>query len=60
MQTYTICAVMDGELYTVAQGVPDEELEGELQHLTRRQEFKNVSCFYIQEEYNDTHIDLYR
>lgn len=60
MQTYTIYAVMDGELYTVANAVLDEELEGELQHLTRKHEFKNVTCFYIQEEYNDTHTDLYR
>lgn len=48
--TYTITAVIDGETYEVARDVPDEELEGELQHLTRRHELKNVTRFEIQED----------
>jgi hypothetical protein len=47
--TYVITAEIDGEIYEVAKHVPDEELEGELQHLTRRHEFKNVTRFYIKE-----------
>lgn len=48
--TYIITAVIEGESYEVARDVPDEELEGELQHLTRRHELKNVTRFEIREE----------
>lgn len=48
--TYTITAVIDGEVYEVADKVPDEELEGQLQHLIRRHEYKNVTRFEIQED----------
>lgn len=48
--TYTITAVIDGETYEVARDVTDEELEGELQHLARRHEYKNVARFDIWEE----------
>jgi hypothetical protein len=47
---YTITATIDDEVYVVATNVPDDELEGELQHLTRRHEFKNVARFEITEE----------
>lgn len=48
--TYCITAIIDDEEYTLARQVPDEELEGELQHLCRRQEFKNINRFEIKEE----------
>jgi hypothetical protein len=47
--TYRITVVIDGETYEVARDVPAEELEGELQHLTRRHEYKNVTRFELQE-----------
>lgn len=47
---YTITATIDDEVHVVATNVPDDELEGELQHLTRRHEFKNVTRFEITEE----------
>lgn len=47
---YTITATIDDEVYVVATNVPDDELEGELQHLTRRHELKNVTRFEITEE----------
>ena len=48
--TYTITAIIDGETYEVARDIPAEELEGELQHLTRRHELKNVTRFEIRED----------
>jgi hypothetical protein len=51
--TYIITAEIDGLAYEVATDVPDEELEGELQHLTRRHEFKDVTRFNIKEVGND-------
>jgi hypothetical protein len=47
---YTISATIDDEVYVVATNVPDDELEGELQHLTRRHAFKNVVRFEITQE----------
>ena len=51
--TYTILVSLDDEVYTAAQNVPDEELEGELQHLSRKHEYKNVTRFEIIEENED-------
>jgi len=51
--TYTILVSLDDEIYTAAQNVPDEELEGELQHLSRKHEYKNVTRFEIVEENED-------
>jgi|GEM_PF-6226611 len=51
--TYTILVSLDDEVYTAAQNVPDEELEGELQHLSRKHEYKNVTRFEIVEENED-------
>jgi len=51
--TYTITAEIDGLTYEVARDVPDEELEGELQHLSRRHEYKNVTRFDIKELCNE-------
>lgn len=48
--TYTILVTLDDEVYTAAKNVPDEELEGELQHLTRKHEYKNVCRFEIINE----------
>jgi len=47
MLTYSIKAIIDDEIYTVATNVPDDELEGELQHLARKHEFKNIVRFDI-------------
>lgn len=47
-KTYTITAMIDGEEYTLAKDVPEEELEGTLQHLTRRHELKNVGRYEIR------------
>ena len=47
---YTILVTIDDEVYTASKNVLDEELEGELQHLTRKHEYKNVCRFEIIEE----------
>lgn len=47
---YSISATIDDEVYVVATNVPDDELEGELQHLSRKHEFKNVVRFDIHPE----------
>jgi len=44
---YTITATIDDEELVLVRDVPDEELEGELNHLTRRHELKNVTRFEI-------------
>ena len=48
-KTYVITAMIDEELHTLAKDVPEEEVEGELQHLTRRHEYKNVGRYEIRE-----------
>jgi hypothetical protein len=50
---YSITATIDDEVYVVATDVPDDELEGELQHLSRKHEFKNVVRFDIHPELQD-------
>lgn len=47
---YLIYAEIDGEEYLLETDVPDEELEGYLQNLTRKNEFKNVTRFEIREK----------
>jgi hypothetical protein len=49
-KSYTITAMIDGWEFALAQDVPEEEVEGELQHLTRRHEYKNVVRFEIVEQ----------
>jgi len=49
-KTYIITAMIDGWEFALARDVPEEELEGELQHLTRRSELKNVGRFEITEQ----------
>lgn len=49
-KTYVITAMIDGWEFALAQDVPEEEVEGELQHLTRRHEYKNVGRYEIKEE----------
>jgi len=48
-KTYAITALLDGELHTLAEDVPEEEVEGTLQHLTRKHELKNVGRYEIRE-----------
>lgn len=50
---YSITATIDDEVYVVATDVSDDELEGELQHLSRKHEFKNVIRFNIHPESQD-------
>jgi hypothetical protein len=40
--------MIDGWEFALAQDVPEEEVEGELQHLTRRHELKNVGRFEVR------------
>jgi hypothetical protein len=49
-KTYVITAMIDGWEFALARDVPEEEVEGELQHLTRRHEYKNVVRFEILEQ----------
>jgi len=49
-KTYIITAMIDGWEFALARDVPEEEVEGELQHLTRRHEYKNVVRFEILEQ----------
>jgi hypothetical protein len=49
-KTYVITAMIDGWEFALARDVPEEEVEGELQHLTRRHELKNVGRYEIREE----------
>lgn len=49
-KTYVITAMIDGWEFALARDVPEEEVEGELQHLTRRHEYKNVGRYEIREE----------
>jgi hypothetical protein len=49
-KTYIITAMIDGWEFALARDVPEEEVEGELQHLTRRHEYKNVVRFEIVEQ----------
>jgi hypothetical protein len=49
-KTYVITAMIDGWEFALARDVPEEEVEGELQHLTRRHEYKNVVRFEIVEQ----------
>jgi hypothetical protein len=47
-KTYIITAMIDGWEFALARDVPEEEVEGELQHLTRRHELKNVGRYEIR------------
>ena len=47
-KTYAITALLDGELHTLAEDVPEEEVEGTLQHLTRKHELKNVGRYEVR------------
>lgn len=47
-KTYIITAMIDGWEFALARDVPEEEVEGELQHLTRRHEYKNVGRFEVR------------
>ena len=47
-KTYVITAMIDGWEFALARDVPEEEVEGELQHLTRRHEYKNVVRYEIR------------
>ena len=47
-KTYVITAMIDGWEFALARDVPEEEVEGELQHLTRRHEYKNVVRFEVR------------
>jgi hypothetical protein len=47
-KSYTITAMIDGWEFALAQDVPEEEVEGELQHLTRRHELKNVGRYEVK------------
>lgn len=49
-KTYTITAMIDEWEFALAKDVPEEEVEGELQHLTRRHELKNVGRFEVLEQ----------
>lgn len=49
-KTYMITAMIDGWEFALARDVPEEEVEGELQHLTRRHELKNVGRFEVIEQ----------
>jgi hypothetical protein len=53
-KTYVITAMIDGWEFALAQDVPEEEVEGELQHLTRRHELKNVGRFEIKERQRES------
>jgi len=56
--TYTILVSLDGEIFTAASSVSEEHLEGELQHLTRKHEYKNVSRFEILKEAEEQSTDM--
>jgi hypothetical protein len=51
---YSIYARIEDEEYLLESDIPEEELEGSLQNLTRKQEFKNVTRFEIREETDGT------
>ena len=49
-KTYVITAMIDGWEFALVRDIPEEEVAGELQHLTRRHELKNVGRFEIVEQ----------
>ena len=53
-KTYIITAMIDGWEFALARDVPEEEVEGELQHLTRRHEYKNVVRFEVRPSESQT------
>ena len=53
-KTYVITAMIDGWEFALARDVPEEEVEGELQHLTRRHEYKNVGRYEIRPSESQT------
>lgn len=53
-KTYVITAMIDGWEFALARDVPEEEVEGELQHLTRRHELKNVGRYEIRPSESQT------
>lgn len=50
---YSISATIDDEVYVVAVHVPEDEPKNELQHLSRKHEFKNFVRFDIALESQD-------
>lgn len=46
---YNILTMIDDEMHVVSTNVADDELEGELQYLVRKHEFKNSTRFDIVE-----------
>ena len=53
-KTYVITAMIDGWEFALARDVPEEEVEGELQHLTRKHELKNVGRYEIKERQRES------
>ena len=50
---YTIYAIIDGEEHSVCINVPEDQLEEQLNRLSRKHEFKNVTRFNLKSESYD-------